>query len=93
VNQQSIDQALHVKTKYETELLNKAHVVGLGVGVRAQDRLHGDEPCIVVIVDKLLPPWEVAPENRIPTELDGVTIDIQPVADLHFRRRRNDPFR
>jgi hypothetical protein len=93
MNQQSIDQALHVKAKYETELLNKAHVVGLGVGVKAQDRIHGDEPCIVVMVDKLLSSWEMTAENRIPTELDGVSVDIQPIGELFSQRSRRDPFR
>jgi UTP-glucose-1-phosphate uridylyltransferase len=92
VNQQTIDQALSVKEKYETELLNKAHVVGVGVGVRTQDRIHGDEPCIVVMVDKLIPSWEIAPEHRIPSELDGVGVDIQPVGDLFAQRNRDYTF-
>jgi hypothetical protein len=93
MNQQSIDQALHVKAKYEVELLNKAHVVGLGVGVKTQDRIHGDEPCIVVMVDRMTPSWEMTPENRIPTELVGVSVDIQPIGDLFTQRSRRDPFR
>jgi hypothetical protein len=83
MNRQFIDYVMLVKAQYEEELLNKAHVVGVGIGVRTQDRLHDDEPCIVVMVDRLVPPSEQSPEDRIPTELDGVPVDIQEVGELY----------
>lgn len=78
----TIEHALQVKSRYENELMNKPNVVGVGVGVMSQDRVRGDEACIVVMVDKLIPTAELAPQDRIPTELEGVYVDIQEVGRL-----------
>ncbi|MFN8375021.1 MAG: hypothetical protein U0694_19360 [Anaerolineae bacterium] len=79
MDKQAINQMLLVKSRYENELLKKPHVVGVGVGVRNQNRLSAGEPCIVVMVDKLIPSAQLAPEDRIPTQLDGVCVDIHEV--------------
>jgi len=82
MDKQAINQMLLVKARYENELMKKPHVVGVGVGVRNQNRLQAGEPCIVVMVDKLVPSSQLAPQDRIPTQLDGVCVDVHEVGSL-----------
>ena len=93
MNKQAIAHALSVKAKYERELLSKAHVVGIGIGVRTQDRIHGDEVCIVVMVDQLISPSQLVPEQRLPTELDGVSVDVQEVKELYAQQENTTWFK
>jgi len=71
-----------VKAKYESELLSRAHVLGIGVGMRKKDGDYTDDICIVVMVDRKRPLSEIAPQDRIPEELDGVCVDVQEVGQL-----------
>jgi len=71
-----------VKAKYEAELLSMAHVLGVGVGLGRKDGEYTDEICIVVMVDRKRPLSEIAPQDRIPEELDGVCVDVQEVGQV-----------
>ena len=66
-----------VKARHEKELMRKRNVVGVGVGFRE----HAGQPtgvvCIVVSVRKKLPPDQLAPQDVIPTELEGVPVDVK----------------
>lgn len=72
-------QALIVKNNHEDELLNKANVVGVGIGVRQKDGQFTEEIAIVVMVDRKQPWDHLAPEDRLPSHLDGVPVDVQEI--------------
>ncbi len=72
-------KAQAVRTKYQPWLLSKANVVGVGVGLRHADARRTDELGLVVMVKQKLPLDQLAPEDVIPAEIDGVPIDVKQV--------------
>ena len=77
-----IDRVRAVKEAHEAELLGKANVVGVGIGVREEDGTRAGELAIVVSVDRKLPLCELDPEDILPQELDGVAVDVRAVGTL-----------
>jgi hypothetical protein len=74
---ETIARAQAVKAKYERELMRKRNVVGVGVGFRERAGQATDTVCIVVSVREKLSPDQLAPKDVIPTELDGVPVDVK----------------
>ena len=68
-----------VQAKYAGELMKKAHVVGVGVGMAKVNGAYTNEMALVVLVDKKVPMEELAPEDRIPSEIEGVRVDVNEV--------------
>ncbi len=76
------EQARRVKARHEVKLLARPGVVGVGVGYRQRGGTPTDEVAIVVMVRKKRPPDELAPEEILPSELEGVPLDVQEVGDI-----------
>lgn len=78
INQQeAIERIQKVKAAHEAELLAKANVVGVGIGFRQQKNERSDEVVLVVMVEKKVPRSQLAPEDIIPGQIDGVPVDVQ----------------
>ncbi len=71
-----------VKAAYEKDLLRKANVVGVGIGYRQRKGRASDELAIIVSVTHKVPRDQLAPEDIIPSELEGVPVDVQAVGKL-----------
>lgn len=71
-----------VRQAHLSELLTKANVVGVGVGLRQRGGLRTDEVALVVLVRQKVPGHQLAPEDRIPRLLDGVPVDVQEVGEM-----------
>ena len=71
-----------VKEIHETALLQKPNVVGVGIGLRMQDGQMTGELGIVVSVTRKIPLDGLDPTDVIPSELEGVPVDIQEVGTL-----------
>jgi len=82
VSEEELAHVRAVKAAYERELLQKANVVGVGVGLRSRAGQFTDELSIVVSVDHKVPLEALDPVDVIPCELDGVPVDVQPVGAL-----------
>ncbi len=76
-----------VKAAHEGELLHKANVVGVGIGLRQRGGEYTGELALVVSVTHKVPLEELAPEDRIPGEIDGVPVDVQEVGTLRILPR------
>ena len=63
--------------RYADDLMTKANVVGVGVGMRKRDGEFTDEKALVVLVSEKMPVAQLAEEDVIPTELDGIPTDVQ----------------
>lgn len=59
------------------DLMARANVVGVGVGLRQVDGTYTDEKVIVVMVSKKMPIAQLGEEDIIPQEIDGVHVDVQ----------------
>jgi len=70
-------KAMLVQKKYTEMLLKIPHVVGVGVGLQKKNGAYTGDVGLVVMVDTKQPISELAPEDQIPPELDGVHVDVQ----------------
>jgi len=74
---EAIARAQAVKARYEKELMRKRNVVGVGVGFQERGGKESNAVCIVVSVRQKVPRDQLAPQDVIPTELDGVPVDVK----------------
>jgi hypothetical protein len=74
---EAIARAQAIKARHEKELMRKRNVVGVGIGFQERAGQQTGAVCIVVSVRKKLPPDQLAPQDVIPTELEGVPVDIK----------------
>lgn len=75
--EETIERIQTVKAAHEAELLAKANVVGVGIGFRQQQQTRTDDVVLVVMVEKKVPRSELAAEDVIPSQIDGVPVDVQ----------------
>jgi hypothetical protein len=82
IQDEELERLRAVKALYEAELMRKANVVGVGIGLRQQEGELTGEPAIVVSVVDKVPSSHLTPDDVIPRELDGVPVDVQVVGKL-----------
>lgn len=82
VSDQDYSRIREIKDRFEDMILIKANVVGVGIGLREQAGERLEEVCLVVMVTHKVPRTELAPEDMIPTEIEGVGVDVQVVGEL-----------
>jgi len=75
-----------VKAAHEAELMRKANVVGVGIGLRQRDGKYTGELALIVSVTHKVPPEELDAEDLVPQEIDGVPVDVQAVGTLRALR-------
>jgi hypothetical protein len=81
-DQPDLARVQDVKRAYEAELLAKANVVGVGVGLRSRGGASGREVAIVVMVTRKVPRKQLAPADIVPNEIDGIPVDVQEVGEI-----------
>lgn len=77
-----IRQAQQVKARHEGRLMKKANVVGVGIGFRQRGDKLTDEIALVVNVARKLPVAQLAPEDIIPSEIEGVPVDVHETGKM-----------
>lgn len=77
-----LDRVRAVKSVYEADLMRKANVVGVGIGLRQTGGKPTGEPAVVVSVTHKVPISQLAAGDVIPRELDGIPVDVQVVGEL-----------
>ena len=77
MSQDPTERAQAVQAKYSDMLMSKPHVQGVGVGLATKDGQFTDQIAIVVMVDEKVPADQLAPEDRLPDELEGIPVDVQ----------------
>jgi len=78
----STEQIRAVRHAREKELMSKANVVGVGLGLRQRAGEHTGEPALVVMVSKKVPIEFLSPRDVIPASLDGVPVDVQEIGEV-----------
>ena len=71
-----------VKRAHEEELMGKANVVGVGVGFIQREGRNAGRVGVIVMVSRKLAESELPPDDCIPTELEGVPVDVQEVGTI-----------
>jgi hypothetical protein len=80
--QSAFERAQAIKRIYERELMARANVVGVGVGLRQRRGAPEDKVALIVMVTRKVPRSQLAAEDIIPSELDGVPVDVQEVGTV-----------
>ncbi len=76
-----------IKALYEEELLAKANVIGVGVGLRRKGGITTDEPVLVVLVSQKMPRVQLAEGDFVPDRIEDVPVDVQ---EIGFIRSHED---
>jgi hypothetical protein len=82
ISNEQMERLRHVKMRHETELMRKANVVGVGIGLRRRHGERTDEAAIIVSVTHKVPRAQLDPDDVVPGELEGVPVDIEAVGRL-----------
>ena len=80
-----VERAKQVKARHEVELMALPGVVGVGIGLRQRGAKLTDEVAIVVMAKGKRPDDKIKYSGRLPTELEGVPVDIQIVGDIQAK--------
>jgi hypothetical protein len=77
-----LDRLRAVRAAHEADLMRRANVVGVGIGLRQREGEPTGEPVIVVSVTHKVPLSQLAPADVVPRELEGIPVDVQAVGEL-----------
>jgi hypothetical protein len=80
--QTAFEKVKAVKRAYENELMAKANVVGVGVGLSEKGGVRTRSVALVVMVSQKVPRSQLAPEDIIPSQIEGVPVDVQEVGEI-----------
>lgn len=79
MDEQTVRQLSVVQAEHAQALMDKAHVVAVGIGYAQVGGVYSDTPALVVMVDEKLPPEALDAADLLPRELDGVRVDVVAV--------------
>lgn len=82
ISEEQLERLRRVRTRHESELMQKANVVGVGIGFRRRGGKPTDEPAIVVSVTHKVPRSMLDARDVVPRQLDGVPVDVEAVGSL-----------
>lgn len=67
---------------HQDALMSKPNVVGVGIGLREAGGIRTETVCIVVLVTQKVPRARLSPGALLPTELDGIPVDVQEAGKI-----------
>jgi hypothetical protein len=79
---QAVQRAQEVKRRHERELLRKANVVAVGVGLCRRGGVQTEEVCIVVSVKNKVPLSKLKPQDVIPAQIENVPVDVVETGEI-----------
>jgi len=78
----SLEQVRAVKARWEERLLRKKNVVGVGIGFKQEKGQITDKLALIISVRQREDPSQLAPEDLIPSEIEGVPTDVIEVGEI-----------
>jgi hypothetical protein len=82
MSDEALQQAIAVKARHESQLMQKANVIGVGVGYRERGGKLTGEVALVVNVTRKLPRYRLDPEDFIPNDIEGVPVDVREIGQM-----------
>ncbi len=79
-----------VKARHEADLLKKANVIGVGIGLRMRQGRPVGSPALIVNVTHKVPLEQLRPEDRIPDMLDGVRVWVEAIGEVKAQRQETE---
>jgi len=71
-----------IQARFANDLMEKAHVVGVGVGMAKVSGEYTQEMALIVMVEQKIPEAELDPQDQIPHTIEGVRVDVQEVGTI-----------
>lgn len=71
-----------VLDRHRDALLDRAHVVGVGVGQKVTAGRAVGPLCLVVMVTEKVPAEQLSSRDRVPPEMEGIPTDIVAVGQV-----------
>lgn len=78
----AFQRVLAIKESYQAQLLAKANVVGVGVGLRQRQGQTTEEIALVVMVSEKISAEKLSLEDLIPAQIEDVPVDVLWVGEL-----------
>jgi hypothetical protein len=75
-------RAQAVRQAHEADLMRRANVVGVGVGLRTRGGRRERQVAIVVMVQQKVPRTMLAEADVLPGQIDGVPVDVVEVGEI-----------
>jgi hypothetical protein len=75
-------RAQQVRQESLADLMDKANVVGVGVGMRLREGVRTKQIVLVVMVDRKVPLADLDPSDVIPDVINGVPVDVQETGEF-----------
>jgi hypothetical protein len=82
MSENATQRAITIKRKHEDELMGKANVVAVGVGLRTRRGQSTNEVCIVVSVTHKVPAAQLKHSDLVPNMLEGVPVDVLETGEI-----------
>jgi len=76
-------RAMRVQEKYNGQLMALPRVVGTAVGLKKRQGQYTNQVAVVVMVERKVPPEQLAPGEAVPQELEGVPLDVMETGRFH----------
>jgi hypothetical protein len=80
--QAEMEHILRVLRTYQHELISKANVVGVAVGLQQKEGKPTNTLAMVVMVKQKIPNQNLPIEDQIPTSIEGIPVDVQEVGEI-----------
>jgi len=77
-----IEQIKAIKDRYQGDLLHRRNVVGLGIGYKEVGGQPTDQLSLIVMVRKKEPSSQLDAADLLPSEIEGVPVDVQEVGEI-----------
>ena len=91
VNETEIERARTVKARHENDLLGKANVVAVGIGLGESSPHLKNRVCIIVSVRREVPEDKLSRQDIIPNEIEASNIIyVSPNLIRRYQLRRGD---
>jgi hypothetical protein len=81
-HQSATERVQAIKRAYAAQLLAKRNVVGVGVGFCEKGGVRTGQVGLVVMVSKKVPAAQLTPADLVPSQIEGVPVDVQAVGEL-----------
>jgi hypothetical protein len=82
-----------VKERYKEKILEKPHVVGVGIGYKVAGRRETDRLSIVALVRQKLPVAALPASAVLPQEVNGVPVDVIQIGQPRAQQTRRERWR
>lgn len=77
-----LNQVFEAQRRFQAELMSRAGVVGVGIGVKQNKDEPTDELALIAMVEQKRPIAALGAENLVPPEVDGIKTDVIEVGLL-----------